>query len=111
LTIVDDAYDEPAAFGIRDGVLYAGTLDGVKTVLDGVDSSLAESPRFKKSRDELGVSLASFGYVDLQALFASGEMDAIPELSRATETLQTVLITMVQERGVARLAGIVTIED
>jgi hypothetical protein len=72
LTIVRDAYEEPAAFGIRDGVLYAGTLDGVKTVLDGVDSSLADSPRFTRSRDELGVSLASFGYVDWYALFASG---------------------------------------
>ena len=102
---------EPAAYIVTDGRLLLGTVAGVKAVLEGPKENLAGSKVYQHSLKAIPTSLASFIFVNMQeALTAEGEI--IPgQFDAATANLEGLVITLVEEKGLTRLAGALSVKE
>lgn len=111
VTIVRGDDGEDAAVGVHDGYAFIGTVGAVEATLEAGDDVLAEVDDYKTAKDALDTKTGSFAYFDLATLLRLAE-DGIPaDLDEAEEALAGLIINLVEERGLIRLAGILTVED
>ncbi len=102
---------KPAAYVVTDGRLLVGTVAGLKAVLEGPADTLAESKAFQHALKAVPSALGSFLYVNMQeALTASGEI--VPgDFDAATENLEGLIITLVEDKGLTRWSGALSVKE
>jgi len=102
---------ERFAFAVDGSDLLIGTVDAVTKVLEGSGPFLADSETFKRTTANFPTALGSYGYFDMGALLRLAE-DGIPaDLDEAEQALEGMIINAVQERGVIRVSGILTVSE
>lgn len=90
---------------VLDGVLIAGSPDGVRAVLEGPGRTLAENPAFARARERLGAPLGSFVFVNVAA-FAGGLFSGAQDEGAMPEALESVIFNAVIADGLARFSAI-----
>jgi hypothetical protein len=110
LVVTSDDGDE-FAFAISGSDLLIGTVDAVTEVLEGAGPFLADSATYQRTVADFPTALGSYGYVDMGALLRLAEGGIPAQLDRAEEALDGMIISVVQERGVVRVAGILTVSE
>jgi len=103
--------DQEFAFALDGNTLLIGTPDGVTRVLEYSGPVLSTSGSYQGAVADLPTGLGSFAFFDLRTLLRLTEGGVIPELDRADEALRGAIINMVEERGVVRVSGVLTIEE
>lgn len=114
LTIGRDPDGEPLAYGFRDGCLVMGTPAGVEAVLalGSGDPSLATLERYRATLERMPSALGTYAFVNLAAMLQAGQGEIVPGIvDEAAQALEGLIINMVDERGVVRLSGVLTIEE
>jgi len=108
---VDEDGDE-AAYAFMDGMLLIGTPDGVEWVIEGQsEPPLAQLNRYLKAKEQLPTSLGTYGYFNLTTLLRLTEGSVPVDLDEAERALEGLIINVVDERGVVRTSGILTIDE
>lgn len=110
VTVFKDQDLEEDAYVIKDGYLLFGSLAGVEKVLGG-GPSLADNARYKDTVKKMPTQLGTFGYFDLKALLRLAEGGVPADLDAAEQALNGLIINSVDQNGVVRLSGIITIGD
>lgn len=110
ITIADDGEDQ-FAYAFLGNDLVFGTLPAVEAVVAAPADTLADDGRYIEAIDVLPTETGTFGYFDMKTLLrlTSGGIPA--DLDQAEEALEAVIFNMVQERGIIRVSGAMTVED
>ena len=100
------------AFAIKDDYLLIGTPAGVEAVLTlGNEPPLAALNRYRETVDAMPTKLGSFVYMNMASMLRLEEAGVVPELDDAERALQGLILNMVDERGVVRTSGVLTIGE
>ena len=114
VTTVADVSGDPLAYAFKDGYLAIGTPGAIEAVLSRApgDSSLAGSPRYSATVEQMPSALGTYAFFDLAALLRLEEAPGVPAvLDRAEQALDGLIINAVEERGVVRYSGVLTIGE
>ncbi len=112
VTIAEDEDGEPLAFALKDDYVLIGTPSGVEAVLTlGSEPPLSALNRYSETVDAMPTSLGSFMYMNMATVLRLEEAGVVPELDEAQRALQGLILNMVDERGVVRVSGVVTIGE
>ncbi|MCC7090101.1 MAG: DUF3352 domain-containing protein [Dehalococcoidia bacterium] len=114
MTVFDDVNGDPLAYAFKDGALVMGTPGGVEAVLSmsAGQPSLARLNRYTATVQQMPSALGTYAFFNLGALFRLEEASEIPAvLGQAERALEGLIINAVDERGVVRLSGVLTIEE
>lgn len=114
MTIGRDEGGESLAFGFRDSRLVMGTPGGVEAVLalGSGDPSLAALERYRATVEQMPSALGTYAFVNLAAMLRAGNDGIVPGVvEEAGAALEGLIINVVDERGVVRLSGVLTIEE
>jgi hypothetical protein len=103
--------EEDAAYAFLDGNLVFGTRAAVERVLSNNEPPLGELRKYRDTVDQMPSALGTYGYFDLTKLLRLAESGVPAELDEAEEALSGLIINVVNERGVVRLSGILTVEE
>jgi hypothetical protein len=99
------------AVALKGDDLLVGTEDAVRAVLDGPRQTLARAARFRDAAGALPHSPGTFAYFDLHQLIRLGDGAVPGDLGRAERVLNGLMITMVEDRGLARIGGALVIKE
>lgn len=114
MTVFDDVDGDPLAYAFKDGALILGTPAGVEAVLEMAPGqpSLAGLKRYQDSVEQMPSALGTYAFFNLGALLRLEEASGVPAVLDAAErALEGLIINAVDERGVVRLSGVLTIEE
>jgi hypothetical protein len=99
VTVVGDG-----AVAVVEGVLIAGSMEGVRLVIEGPEQPLSESPAFLRASQRLGTPLGSFVFLNVAGIFSAGLVD--PD-DPAALALESIIFNGVNDAGLTRFAAIV----
>lgn len=112
VTIAVDEDGEPLAFATKDDYVLIGTPGAVEAVLTlGSEPPLGTINRYRDTVDAMPTSLGSFMYMNVATMLRLEEAGVVPELDDAERVLQGLILNMVDERGVVRASGVLTIGE
>lgn len=114
MTIAEDPNGEPLAYAFKDGYLALGTPEAVETVLTmgAGDANLAGLRRYQETVAQMSSALGTYAFFNIAALLRLEEMPGMPrQLDEAERALGGIILNWVEERGVVRVSGVVTIEE
>jgi hypothetical protein len=106
-----DGSEPTLAVALDGNDLLAGTEDAVRAVLQGPRQSLAGASRFRDTVRDLPHALGTFLYLDLHRLIRLGDTAVPGALDQAERVLNGLVITMVEERGIARIGGALVVKE
>ena len=111
VTVFEGEDGEEGAYTFLDGNLLIGTLEGVRIVLENDEPTLDQLGKYRATVEQMPTKLGTYAYIDLADVLrlASGGIPA--DLDEAERALSGLIINGVDERGVIRLSGILTVED
>lgn len=110
MTVFRDQDGDGSAYAFLEGNLVLGTKDGVKRILERTDSPLGSLARYNETVSQMSTSLGTYAYFDLAKLLRLAQGGVPADLSEAERALSGLIINAVDERGVVRLSGIITVE-
>jgi hypothetical protein len=110
VSVFTDVDGKDAAYVIKDGYVLFGSLKAVERVLAG-GASLADNARYKDTVTKMPTQLGTYGYFDLKTLVRLAEGGVPADLDAAEQALNGLIINAVDQNGVVRLSGIITIGD
>jgi hypothetical protein len=102
---------DETAYAFLDGNLVLGTKAGVEKVLGNDEPPLASLNRYNQTVEQMPSKLGSYGYFDLSKLLRLAEGGIPADLDEVERALSGLIINVVDERGIVRLSGILTIEE
>lgn len=111
VTIARGEDGEDAAFAIKDGVLMAGTLPGVTAILEASGPNLAELDSYRSTVAQVPGKLGTYAYFDLGVLLRLAEGGIPADLDEVERALDGLIINAVDQNGVIRLTGILTVDE
>ena len=112
MTVAVDDEGEPMAFAFKDDYLLMGTEAGLEAALGlGSEPPLAALNRYRDTVGAMPTSLGSFMYLNMATMLRLEEAGVVPELDDAERALQGLILNMVDERGVVRASGVLTIGE
>lgn len=112
MIIAVDEDGEPMAFAFKDDYVLLGTEAGLEAVLElGSEPPLAALNRYAETVDAMPTSLGSFMYLNMATMLRLEEAGVVPELDDAERVLEGLILNMVDERGVVRASGVLTIGE
>ena len=110
MTVFKDDSGDESAYAFLDGNLVLGTKEGVKRILENKEPPLGSLRKYNDTVGEMPTSLGTFAYFDLAKLLRLAQGGVPADLSQAERALSGFIINGVDERGVVRLSGILTVE-
>lgn len=111
ITLFDDSKGEAMAYAARDGYVLIGSEAGVRKVLAGGDT-LAASKTYKNTLQQMPSSLGTYAYLDMASLVSLADSTGAPvQLDDAQKALEGMVINWVEERGVVRFNGVLSVRD
>lgn len=102
---------ETTAYAFLDGNLLIGTPPAVQRVLENQDPALSSLRKYSNAVDQMPTTLGTYGYFNMATLLRLAEGGVPADLGDFERALSGLIINVVDERGVARLSGILTVED
>jgi hypothetical protein len=111
MTVFRDEKGDESAFAFLDGNLVLGTRAGVQRVLENTDPTLSSLRKYNDTVSQMPTSLGTYAYFNLSGLLRLAQGGVPADLSEAERALSGLIINGVDERGVVRLSGIITVED
>jgi hypothetical protein len=111
MTVFEDEDGEEIAYAFLEGNLVFGTPGGVEAVLANTESSLTSNEKYIDSVGQMPSALGTYLYLDLATVLRLASDGMVPELDEAERALEGLIINVVDERGVVRLSGIVTVAE
>lgn len=111
MTVFRDKTGDEAAYAFLDGNLVFGTAGSVTRVLKNNDPSLGELKRYRQTVEQMPTGLGTYAWFNLSKVLRLAEGGIPADLSAAERALSGLIINGVNERGVVRLSGIITVED
>jgi hypothetical protein len=111
MTVFRDEGGEEGAFAFKDGNLLLGTKAAVVKVLENTDPPLGSLKRYTQTIDEMPTSLGTYAFLNMSTILRLAEGGVPADLDEAERALSGLIINVVDERGVFRLSGILTVED
>ncbi|MGE3073530.1 MAG: DUF3352 domain-containing protein [Dehalococcoidia bacterium] len=100
-----------SAYAFIDGNLLLGTETAVRKVLENQEPPLSSLRRYNEAVDQMPTALGTYGYFNMATLLRLAEGGVPAELDDFERALSGLIINVVDERGVARLSGILTVEE
>lgn len=95
------------AWAVFDGKLVLGSPEGVRHFLERDGDNLAGSRQYQAAVGELTTKLGSYLYLDLAGLFREIDDEFIPEV----EGIESLILNVVNDGGLARFSGVLSIEE
>ncbi|MEO8538578.1 MAG: DUF3352 domain-containing protein [bacterium] len=111
MTVFKDEDNEEAAYAFLDGNLVLGTKEAVTRVLGNNEPSLGSLKKYNQTVEQMPTGLGTYAYFNLSSLLRLAEGGVPADLSAAERALSGLIINGVDERGIIRLSGILTVED
>jgi hypothetical protein len=111
MTVFRDEDGAEGAFAFKDGHLLLGTKPAVVRVLENTDPPLGTLKRYTQTVDQMPTSLGTYAFLNMSTILRLAEGGVPAELDKAERALSGLIINVVDERGVFRLSGILTVED
>jgi hypothetical protein len=111
MTIFRDEVRDESAYAFLDGNLLLGTPAALRTVLEQKETPLSELRRYRDSVEQMPTALGTYGYFNLGTLLRLAEGGVPADLDEVEKALSGLIINVVDERGVVRLSGVLTIEE
>ncbi len=107
----EDDGGDTTAYAFLDGNLLIGTPAAVKRVIENQEPPLSSLRRYGEAVDQMPTKLGTYGYFNMATLLRLAEGGVPADLGDFERALSGLIINVVDERGVARLSGILTVED
>jgi len=111
MTVFRDDDGDESAYAFLDGNLVLGTRGGVQRILENKEPALGSLRKYNQTVEQMPTSLGTYAYFDLSKLLRLAEGGVPADLSKAERALSGFIINAVDERGVVRLSGILTVEE
>ena len=112
MTFVKDSDGKELGYAVRDGYLVFGTAKAAKSIIaKDFGPNLAGAANYQKSVKQMPTALGTFAYFDLATLLRLTEGGVPVDLDKAEKALRGTIFNMVDERGVVRVSGVVTIAE
>ncbi len=111
MTVFRDEDGDESAYAFLDGNLVLGTREGVKRILENKEPALGSLRKYNDTVEQMPTSLGTYAYFDLAKLLRLAQGGVPADLSQAERALSGFIINAVDERGVVRLSGILTVEE
>ena len=109
--VVDDSGDE-LGYAILDSYMVVGTAKAARAVVaQDFGPNLAGSAKYQKTVKEMPTTLGTYAYFDVANLLRLTSGGVPVDLDGAEKVLQGAILNMVEERGVARVSGVLTIAE
>ncbi len=110
MTFVKGSDGKELGYAVRDGYLVFGTAKAARSVVaKDFGPNLAGAANYQKSVKQMPTGLGTFAYFDLATLLRLTEGGVPANLDEAEKALRGTIFNMVEERGVVRVSGVVTI--
>lgn len=107
---VDDEGDR-LAFLVHDGYIAIGHVEALQAILAPAGATLAQADRYREAVGLMPSALGTYGYFDMAVLLRLAS-DGVPvELDQAERMIEALILNMVEEDGVVRLSGALTVAD
>jgi hypothetical protein len=112
MTVAMDDEGEPLAYAFKEDYVVIGTVAGVEAVLLlGNEPPLSALNRYRETVDAMPTGLGSFMYLNMSTVLSLATGGVLPELDDAEKAMQGLILNVVDERGVVRASGVLTIGD
>jgi hypothetical protein len=112
VTLFTDADGTVSAYAVRDGYMLIGSEAGLKKTLAGGSANLADSASYAATTKQMPGSLGTYAYLDMASLLRLTGADGIlPQLDDSEQALQGLILNYVQERGVVRFSGVLSVKE
>ncbi|MGB4862162.1 MAG: DUF3352 domain-containing protein [Tepidiformaceae bacterium] len=111
MTSFEDEDGDVTAYAFLDGNLLLGTKAAVEMVLKNDEPPLSSLRRYNDAVGQMPTKLGTYGYFNMSKLVRLAEGGVPADLGDFERALSGLIINVVDERGVARLSGILTVED
>jgi len=109
--VVNDSGDE-IGYGIVDSYMVFGTAKAARAVVaKDFGPNLGGAAKYQKTVKEMPTALGTFAYFDVANLLRLTSGGVPVDLDDAEKVLQGAILNMVEERGVARVSGVITIAE
>ena len=101
-----------SAYAVKDGYMLIGSEEGVRKTLAGRSGNLADSASYSATMKQMPGSLGTYAYLDMATILRlTGADGVLPQLDEADQALQGLILNYVQERGVARFSGVLSVKE
>ncbi|HNM78489.1 MAG TPA: DUF3352 domain-containing protein, partial [Tepidiformaceae bacterium] len=110
MTTFRDADGDDSAYAFLDGNLVLGTSEGVERVLANKEPGLGSLAKYNETVSQMPSGLGTYAYIDLARVLRLAQGGIPADLSKAERALEGLIINGVDERGVVRLSGILTVD-
>lgn len=111
MTVFRDEDGDEGAFAFKDGNLLLGAKPAVMKVLENTDPPLGSLKRYTQTVDQMPTSLGTYAFLNMSTILRLAEGGVPADLDKAERALAGLIINVVDERGVFRLSGILTVEE
>ncbi|MBA4180011.1 MAG: hypothetical protein C0506_05420 [Anaerolinea sp.] len=112
MTFVKDSDGRELGYAVKDGYMVFGTARAARSVIArDFGPDLAGAPNYQKSVKQMPTALGTFAYFDLATLLRLTAGGVPVDLDEAEKALRGTIFNMVDERGVVRVSGVVTIAE
>lgn len=105
----DDGEDVSYAF--KDGNLLLGTPGAIKAVLESKKGAIADNKAYKDTRSQIETKFGAFAYVDLKTVLRLASAGIPAQLDEAEKALEGIFLNIVEQDGLVRFTGFLTIAD
>ena len=102
---------EEGAYALDGTTLLIGTGGAVVQTLAAEGPFMTDSAIYQRTVADLPSALGSYAYFDLAALFRLAEGGLPPELDDVERALDGLIINLVQENGISRVSGILSVGE
>lgn len=112
VTFVTDSDGMELGYAVKDKMVVFGTAKATRAIIaNDFGPNLAGAANYQKSVKQMPTALGTFGYFDLATLLRLTEGGVPVNLDDAEKALQGTIFNMVDERGVVRVSGVITIAE
>ncbi len=105
----DDGEDVSYAF--KGSNLYIGTPAGLKAGLEMKEGAIADDTAYKDTRAQIETKFGAFAYIDLRTVLRLASAGVPAQLDEAERALKGLILNIVEQDGLVRFTGFLTIED
>lgn len=109
--VLDDDGDE-IGYGVTGSYMVMGTAKAARAIIaQDFGPNLAGAAKYQKTVKEMPTGLGTFAYFDVANLLRLTSGGVPVDLDDAAKVLQGAIVNFVEERGVARVSGVITIAE
>ena len=99
-------------YAVTDSYMIFGTAKAARSIVaKDFGPDLAGAAKYQKTVKEMPTALGTFAYFDVANLLRLTSGGVPVDLDVAEKVLQGAIVNFVEERGVARVSGVITIAE